>query len=557
MLRSIEVVNFSLLRDVRVEPGEGLTVLTGSSGAGKTLLFDAIAFALGGRAHRNLLPEGASSGSVTLIIHMPRDAEVAAPWCSGDNTIVRKISSTGAGRITLNGTAVSAAQVQQVAERYIEITGQFESRVLFDSRSHLVLLESFGDDKLHKLLEEYRALYGRHAKVHSVLTALRESSANRAQEVDFLMFHVDELGKAAVTSGERAQIGVQLRVQQNALELVDAATNAAELLSGEDEQRGAYDLAAEALKNVERIAATLGDGDGSDFSPATLHEQGTEALQLLTDLAQQLRDFAASVQYDSALELRLSDRLDEILRLERKYGVLADELDALLAGKQERLDVLTDTTQSPEALERDLAKLDAELAKVAARLTKARQQASAKLIDTARSYLARLDFPEVQFEVDIRSSPRMRPDGADAVEFMVSLNPGEPPRALAQVASGGEASRLFLALKAALADRLGTAVMLLDEVEAGLGGDTAGKVADVLAELAQGGRQIIAITHLPSVAARGEQHLVVSKDVQSGKTSVRIDWVQGSQRSDELVRMLGNDTREARTLVGQMLKAKG
>jgi len=553
MLRRIEAVNFSLLRDVRVEPGDGLTVLTGASGAGKTLLFDALAFALGGRAHRNLLPDGASSGSVTLVLNVPQDASVDAPWRVGENTLVRRISTTGAGRIALNGSSVSAAQVQQTAERYIEITGQFESRVLFDSRSHLALLESFGEAKLATVREEYQQTYQRHARVLSALTALRESAANRAQEVDFLSFQVEELKRAAVGSGERAQVDAQLKLQQNAQELVSAATAAAQLLSGEDEARGAYDLAAEALKNVERIAALLGDNDGGGFNPAELQAQATDALELLTDLAQQLRDFAAGVQYDSGLESQLSERLDEILRLERKYGVLADELPALLAAKQERLDVLTDTSQSPEALERELVQLEAELGKLAARLTRARQAAAQKLIETAHSYLLRLDFPEVQFEVDIRAASKLRPDGADVVEFMVSLNAGEPPRALAQVASGGEASRLFLALKAALADRLGTRVMLLDEVEAGLGGDTARKVAEVLAELAGGGRQVLAITHLPTVAVRGRQHLVVSKTVQAGRTSVSITPLAGAARADELVRMLGQDTPEARRLVQQML----
>jgi DNA repair protein RecN (Recombination protein N) len=548
MLRRVEAVNFSLLRDVRVELADGLTVMTGASGAGKTLLFDAIAFALGSRASRGLLPEGASSGSVTLVLEL---GETLDPWQPGGNVIVRKISSSGAGRITLNGQAVSATQLQQLAEAQVEITGQFESRVLFDSRSHLGLLESFGDDKLRRLRAEYRAAYDRHSMVQSALSALRESAANRAQEVDFLSFQVEELSKAAVTTGERAQVESQLKLQQNAQELVSAAASAAQLLSGEDEQRGAYDLAAEALKSVERIGELLGQGS-AEFNPATLKEQATEALALLTDLAEQLRDLAGSVQYDPAAERSLSDRLDELLRLERKYGVLADELPALLAQKQARLDVLTDTSQSPEALERELAQLDEELAKLAAKLTKARESAAKKLTATAREYLLRLDFPAVQFEVDIRPA-KLGPTGSDVVEFMVSLNPGEPPRALAQVASGGEASRLFLSLKAALAGQLGTRVMLLDEVEAGLGGETAKRVADVLVELGGSGRQVLAITHLPIVAAQAQQHLLVSKSVKAGRSHVSITPVQGEARQSEMVRMLGEDTAEARKLVKKML----
>jgi DNA repair protein RecN (Recombination protein N) len=549
MLRRVECVNFSLLREVRVELGPGLTVLTGASGAGKTLLFDAVAFALGGRASRGLLPKGASSGSVTLVLDM--GIAPGAPWQSGENVVVRRLSSSGAGRITLNGQAISAIQLQEPAIAQLEVTGQFESRVLFDSRSHLGLLESFGDEKLHKLRYDYVVTYQQHNRVQAALNALRESAANRAQEVDFLTFQVEELSKANVQPGERLQVESQLKLQQNAQELVSAASTAARLLSGEDDQRGAYDLAAAALKSIERISAVL--GEGAESSLEHLHEQGAEALELLTELAQQLREFAHDVHYEPALEEQLSDRLDEILRLERKYGVMSEEIAPLLEQKQERLAVLTDATQNPETLERELAELGTNLQQRAEKLSKARESAAKKLVETARGYLLKLDFPDVQFEVEIRTAERLGPSGADIVEFMVSLNPGEPPRALAQVASGGEASRLFLALKAALADRLGTRVMLLDEVEAGLGGDTAKKVADVLIELASGGRQVIAITHLPAVAARGQHHLLVSKEVAGGRTSVNIQPVSGNERQDEMLRMLGEDTSEARRLVKQML----
>src|SRR5439155_353490 len=186
---------------------------------------------------------------------------------SSENVIIRRISATGAGRITLNGTSVSAAQVQALAERYVEITGQFESRVLFDSRSHLGLLESFGDAKLTAAREEYRGVFERHARVSAALAALRESSASRAQELDFLRFQVEELGKAVVLPGERSRVESALKLQQNAQELVLAASTAAQLLSGEDEQRGAYDLAASALAQIETLARLLGDVPVGELDP--------------------------------------------------------------------------------------------------------------------------------------------------------------------------------------------------------------------------------------------------------------------------------------------------
>jgi len=556
MLKHIAVRDFSLLRDVALALDGGLTVLTGESGAGKTLIFDAVAFALGGRPHRSLLASGAASCEVTLTIAM--DARLAQrigkPWQSGENRLVRTLTGGGRSKLTLNGEQITVAEAQRAGELLFEITGQFESRVLFNPASHLALLDAFGDDKLRGALATYRAEYGEHRELAQRLKALREAAGAREQEVDFLRFQTAELSKASVHAGERCEVEAALRLQQHAGQLINAAATAAQLLSSDSEAAGAYDLAAQAQEQLAGITALLQGAEVGGQSADELAAQLAGALASLQDVAGALHELAGSITHDPAELKRLEERLDELNRLERKHGCPADELPQLLEQKQQRLAALTDQTQSPEALAAATEQAAARLDKAGAELSAQRRKAVTLLERTSRGYFKKLDFPHVELKVELAQATQPGPDGADEAEFLISLNPGEPARPLALVASGGEASRLLLGLKAALAERLGHSVMMLDEIEAGVGGGTSQHLAEVLRELAQR-RQLIAITHLPIVAAYGAAHLVARKRTEQQRTAVAIEAVSGEARRAELARMLGGAGKEELALVDKLLKA--
>lgn len=553
-LKRIELRDFSLLREAAVDLQPGLTVITGESGAGKTLLFDAVAFALGERSQRGLLAQGASSCEVKLSVELGEGIaqELGPPWHAGDNKLARRLNASGRSRLTLNGESLPVAQAQAAGERLFEITGQFESRVLFNAAAHLKILDAFSDTKLPPLLIEYKAGYSRWRSLAEQLAILRESTGQRAQEIDFLRFQVAELDKAAVQTDERDDVAAQLKVAQNAEELRLAASQAARLLDGDDEHPGAFDLAAQAEAQISELGRLLAGARLGALDPDDLGARATELLEGLRELASQCRGAAESIHSDPAEAQRLADRLDEILRLERKYSCGADELPGLLEEKQARLGLLTDETQSPDALERQLKAEEKKLTALAAKLTKLRRGAGVQLQKTAAGYLAQLGFTHVELQVSIEAAT-LGPDGADNVEFLVSLNPGEPTRPLARVASGGETSRLMLAIKAALAERLGFGVLLLDEVEAGLGGDTALKVAQVLKQLAAT-RQVVAITHLPMVAVQGQTHLIATKSVQDDRASVVLTELGGGARRGELARMLGDTGgKEEQALIDKLL----
>jgi DNA repair protein RecN (Recombination protein N) len=301
------------------------------------------------------------------------------------------------------------------------------------------------------------------------------------------------------------------------------------------------------------LARLLDGGEIEAVDSEELSAQLSTLLEGLRELAAQLRQMAGTIQHDPREIQRLQDRFDEILRLERKYDCPADELAALLSEKQARLALLTDDSQSPEVLESQVREAETQVAELAAQLTKKRTGAARQLEKSTFGYFKRLDFPHVALQVELTAAEQPGPQGQDQVELLISLNPGEPARPLARVASGGEASRLLLGLKAALADRLGHSALLLDEVEAGVGGDTARKVADVLVELSAT-RQVLAITHLPGVAARGALHLIARKRVSGGRSGVEFLAVSGQPRREELARMLGEaGGAEEQALVDKLL----
>lgn len=549
-LRRFEARGFSLLRNVHFEFTGGLTVITGASGAGKTLIFDAIAFALGARAHRAIFASGTSTCEVRLGLELS-EAEarrLGPPWQAGTNDLYRSLTSAGRGKLDLNGSAIRAQDLQAAAKGLVEIAGQFESQVLFSAAAHTGLVDSFAGGDFEAAMATYRKAHDHFLAARRVHESLLAASGKREQEVDFLRFQVHELGQAAVLPGEKAATESALTLQRNAQQLVAAASAAAMALDGDDVNKGAYDLAAAAGSELRGIRKLVGQLDQLEGPEA----QVDEILASLRDVAAWCREFAHSIQYDPQEEQRLTDRMDTIVRLERKYLADADELEALLEERQSRLALLTGEESDPEAAQATLLRAEAAVRSAGERVSKLRKQAASKLVAEVQKKLAGLDFPSVEVEVELSALATPGPEGLEQAELLVSLNRGETPKPLVQVASGGEASRLLLGFKAALADSVPFRLMLLDEIEAGVGGDTGARVAEVLLGLSKK-RQVLAISHLPVVAAAAEKHLLVEKASLGSNTEVSVLAVEGAARLAELSRMTGGQGEASLALARQLL----
>lgn len=555
MLTELHVANFSLLRDLSVEFTPGLNVLTGQSGAGKTLVLDAISFALGKRPNQTIIGQYGDRCSVRAEFQFtpPIASQTGVPR---KLTLMRTFSRSGRGSLTLNGKPVKVAALREVVAPLIDISSQFSQQEIFRTGFHRELLDAFGDSDFKRSVSAFRARYSELNSSRKELALCREAVRRGKDERNYLEFQVSELAEANVRVGEKEQVSTELYVQEHAEEILQRVSRASHLLfEDEDDASSAFDLIARAkdelsaLVNDARLEARL---EGVIQTLTSLMEGITEASQLLGEIAE--------IQEHSADETdKLRRRLDEIQRLEHKYRVSADELPKLLADSRAKLEALSATPEQVEALQVRVDALGEKLLHAAVGINQRRREISRKLEKAVQQYLERLGFSTAQFIVEISEPDEpelddLREHGLGHVEFIVCLNPGQPARPLAEVASGGEAARLLLAVKAALQRQLSYTTIVFDEIEAGVGGDAAFNVASVLRDLSKK-HQVIAVTHLAAVAAAGHRHLDVVKTSGTRKTSIAVNELSGASRVRAVARMLGDaEHREGRALAEEFLR---
>ncbi|MCC6335318.1 MAG: DNA repair protein RecN [Myxococcales bacterium] len=546
MLTRLRLSNFAVIEEAEVSFGAGLTVLTGETGAGKSILIDALGLLVGARAEPEVIRAGADEAQVEALFE--KVPELAARLGAlglpddGDEVIVRRtVARSGRARAYVNGSLVTVSVLQRLMRGLVDIAGQHEHLALFDSAEHLALLDSLapigGEGQGEGKKTNYLSAWSELQSVESQLCALGGDEAQVASRLDFLKYQLEEIDRLAPTPGEDVSLEQERRRLSSSEKLRHAASAADELISG-GESSGA--------SAVGRARQLIAEAERLDPSLAKVQAALITAQEGLDEAARALSRYLGALESDPRRLEEVEERLDALRRLCRKHAApLETVLDkrASLAAEAHELEHRAERRAELEGLR---AAVRAKAVAAAAELSGARRRAAQKLEAAATAGLSRLALARARFEVRLIAAP-LGPHGADAAEWLFSANLGEPPRPLAKVASGGEASRLMLALKSALAGSDACRCSVFDEADAGIGGAVADVVGRLIKELSAH-RQVLCITHLPQVAAHADAHLRIEKAEAKGRTRSVVTVLEaGEPRTRELARMLSGVevTREA------------
>lgn len=526
MLLELHVRNLALIERADVEFGEGLNILTGETGSGKSIFMGSVNMALGGKVPRDMVRKGAEYAYIELIFSVDgekgkvlREMGVS-PDEDGILIISRKIMpSRSVSRI--NDETVTLGRLREITGLLLDIHGQHEHQSLLYKSKHLEILDCFaGAEKLKKKLgEEYR----RYCSLEEAAEEFLTDEETRRREADFLRFEVDEIENAALKTGEEEELSRAYRRFMGSRKIAEALSAAYEAVTAVD--------VGEARKGVERAAEYEEDLE-------RLKDQLFDAEAILSDVAHEITSYLDSMVFDEEEFHRVEERLDLIHSLEAKYGSGTEAVLQALQEKKRRLDELDNYDALKRKAEQELEESRRRLDGLCEELSGLRREAAAGLAEKIRKSLLDLNFLDVEFDIAFRKLDRYTAHGFDEVEFLISTNPGEGVKPLGMVASGGELSRIMLAIKTVLADTDDVPTLIFDEIDTGISGRTAQKVSEKLAVIS-GSRQVICITHLPQIAAMADCHFEMAKEPKDAKTVTTIRRLNGEQEIVELARLLG------------------
>ncbi len=540
VLQELVVSNFAIIRNLEVSFREGFNILTGETGAGKSIIVGAVNLVLGGRASQEMIRTGTTEAFVEALFTFSDPGKVPALMQdlglapARDMQVRRSISRTGRNRIFVNDQVVSLQQLQHLVRGLISVSGQHEHQLLLDPEVHLDLLDNFGD--LHPLCSDVAALHAKWAETREELRGLRKFRQEQASKLDWMRFQLQELDSAKLKPGEDGQLEGERNILRHSAALLDAAQGAYRDIY---EAKGAI---LERLADVQKNVATLARIDPSQVPLLAELEQGRIQLE---ELARSLQQYAGRMSFDPQRLAAIEERLSLFQKLGKKYGGTVDAMIERLDELRRTLAQGEDTDLREEELNRTLGKLRKDYLDAAGALSAKRHEAAERLSEEVRLVLAALDMPRVRFSAAFTDpgntadgDPVFTSRGIDRVEFLLSANPGEDLKPLAKIASGGELSRILLALKSLLSLKGEGETLIFDEVDAGIGGRTAELVGLQLKRLADR-HQVICITHLPQIACYGEVHYKVAKRASGQETVTSIVPLGQEERVEELARMLG------------------
>ncbi len=539
MLQSLHVKNLALMEETEVEFGEGLNILTGETGAGKSLLIGSVNLALGAKFEKDMLRKGAESALVELVfqgsskkIFSKMQEMELEPEEDGMIIISRKMQP-GKSVCKINGETVTAKQIKELAEVLIDIHGQHEHQSLLHKKKHLEILDSFCGEELQKPLACVAETFAECRNIRETIAKEAMDEEQKAKEQALAEFEYREIEEARLLVGEDEELEQQYRRMTNSKKITENLAESYQY-TGNDSEGGAGSALSRALRALRSVTMY-------DERLEQLEQQLSEVDSLLSDYNRDVAEYLNDCEFDGEDFRKVEDRLNTINHLKGKYGNRIEDILAYGESRQQLLLKLADYDAYMQKLQKELEACEDRLQKACEQVSKIRSRNAKQLESRLKEALINLNFLTVDFEIAVRSGQQITAKGYDDVEFLISTNPGETVKPLSQVASGGELSRVMLAIKTVLAGRDDIDTLIFDEIDAGISGKTAWKVSEQL-DMVGAAHQVICITHLPQIAAMADVHFVIEKSSVEDNTITDIRRMDEEEGLAELARLLGSDT---------------
>lgn len=539
MLISLHVKNLALIQETEVNFAEGLNILSGETGAGKSIIIGSINLALGARADKDMIRNGAEYALVELVFQVTDQElleqihELEIPVEEDGIIIIQRKIQPNRSICKIGGETATTRQLKELSELLIDIHGQHEHQSLLYKKNHMEILDSFAGEELARLKQDLKQKYHTYTALQKEIEETGMDESLRAKELSLAEFEYQEIAEAVLHVGEDDELETSYRRMSNSRQIVEAASRAYQL-TGDGEDQTAADAVGRAVRELRSI-------EEYDDNAKSLVTELEQIDGLLNDFNRNIAEYLSDMEFDGEVFAQTQERLNLLNHLKLKYGGTIEAVLEYQQQQAQRIEKLQNMDAYREQLVHKLAGQKEELERLCSKISAIRQKEAKKLAGDMVKALTDLNFLEVKFEIQVRHKEEYAANGYDDVEFMISTNPGEPMKSLGSVASGGELSRIMLAIKTVLASRDRIPTMIFDEIDTGISGKTAWKVSEKLGALSRS-HQIICITHLPQIAAMADAHYRIAKQAVNQKTETGITRLPQEEVVEELARMLGGET---------------
>lgn len=552
MLSNLYIENIAVIEKTSIDFKKGLNVMTGETGAGKSIVIDSINAVLGNRTSKELIRTGASSAFVSAEFTNLSEKAIAVIYEAGfeledgELLIQREISTTGKNKCRINGRPATVSTLKEIGVQLINIHGQHESYELMSTELHISYIDKLAG--LESEIEAYQEVYKKYKKLSAELKKATVDESERERKIDLLKYQIDELEDADLRDGEYEELNEQKAVLQNSEKIIEAIMSSRALMNGDEESSGV-------LENLQEINSQLSDISEYMSEVEPINSRIESAIYELEDCLSELTGLIDLVDTDGGSLDSIEERLDLIYTLGKKYGSTIKEMLDFLDKAKKELNALVMYDENREALIKECDKAYKEAEKLAKALSEKRRATSSEFADKVCEEMAFLDMPNVKLVV-VQEKCELNSLGCDNIEFLISTNPGEPPKPISKIASGGELSRMMLAVKNVLSDKDDIDTLIFDEVDTGISGSAAQKVGLKLREVSKS-RQVLCVTHLAQIAAMGNSHFKISKSVRDEKTFTKVEELDHEGRKQELARIIGGTemTKASLDYAEEMLRA--